>query len=46
MKVCEICGLQEDTEQNVEGAIESVLLHVCKSCQEDRKWHTFDDPLE
>lgn len=45
MKVCEICGLQEDTEQTVKGATESVILHVCKSCQEDRKWHTFD-PLE
>jgi ribosome-binding protein aMBF1 (putative translation factor) len=45
MRVCEICGIKEEMEQNVEGTIETVVLHVCKSCQEDRKWHTFD-PLE
>lgn len=43
MRVCEICGSQEEVEQNTDSpVIESVVLHVCKSCQEDRKWHTFD----
>ncbi|WP_180960115.1 hypothetical protein [Neobacillus cucumis] len=43
MKVCEICGVKEEMEPNMEGTIQSVVLHVCKSCQEDCKWHTFDD---
>ncbi|MEO2076356.1 MAG: hypothetical protein ABGX20_13375 [Bacillus sp. (in: firmicutes)] len=43
MRVCEICGSQEGEEQSVEETtFRAVVLHVCKSCQEDRKWHTFD----
>jgi hypothetical protein len=30
-------------ENNDQEAMESVSLHVCESCREDRKWHTLED---
>ncbi|USK60014.1 hypothetical protein [Peribacillus asahii] len=43
MKMCEVCGSKEEIDNKEELAMESVSLHVCESCREDRKWHTFDN---
>jgi ribosome-binding protein aMBF1 (putative translation factor) len=43
MKVCEICGKREDSEAKEHEAIESVILHVCESCREDRKWSQYEN---
>jgi hypothetical protein len=40
MKICEVCGSKEELENNEQETMESVTLHVCESCREDRKWHT------
>jgi ribosome-binding protein aMBF1 (putative translation factor) len=43
MKICEVCGSKEDMENNDLETMESVILHVCESCREDRKWHTLEN---
>ncbi len=41
MQLCEVCGEKEDFEEtNNEEMIQSVTLHICESCREDRKAHS------
>ncbi|MDQ0202051.1 hypothetical protein [Neobacillus ginsengisoli] len=43
MKICEVCGTKEEMENNGEETIVSIILHVCESCMEDRKWHIIEN---
>jgi ribosome-binding protein aMBF1 (putative translation factor) len=43
MRICEICGEKDDTEIAVPEKNESVLLHVCENCREDRKWSHYEN---
>ncbi|MDM5340348.1 hypothetical protein QUF84_24435 [Fictibacillus enclensis] len=41
MKKCEICGLEEPLE-NHEAGDSPKILHLCESCQNDRKFDGLD----
>lgn len=44
LKVCEICGSKETTENSDDQEImSSIILHVCESCRDDRKWEHFEE---
>ncbi|MDP4083923.1 MAG: hypothetical protein Q8934_04820 [Bacillota bacterium] len=43
MKICEICGTKEENEKENQESFESVTLHVCESCREDRKWNHYEN---
>jgi ribosome-binding protein aMBF1 (putative translation factor) len=43
MKVCEICGAKQEEETKEHEEFESVILHVCESCREDRRWSHYED---
>lgn len=43
MRVCEICGAKEEVETKENEEIVSVILHVCESCREDRKWSHYEN---
>ncbi|MCM3672003.1 hypothetical protein M3181_24130 [Mesobacillus maritimus] len=44
MKVCEVCGLQEEWNESEKDEIrmETGLLHVCDNCKQDRHFHPFN----
>jgi ribosome-binding protein aMBF1 (putative translation factor) len=42
MKLCEVCGTVEEMEKSEIEVKQFQLLHVCESCQNDRKLHSFD----
>ncbi|HYK71962.1 MAG TPA: hypothetical protein VEV44_02360 [Pseudoneobacillus sp.] len=39
MKVCEVCGLEEEMEAVESEVSQTRLLHLCENCQNDRKHH-------
>jgi hypothetical protein len=43
MRVCEICGAKEKVEKKENEEIVPVILHVCETCREDRKWSHYDN---
>lgn len=43
MNLCEICGAKDGLEENTEETFQSVMLHICENCRNDRKNHSFDD---
>jgi hypothetical protein len=42
MKRCEVCGSVEQSKDNEMEMKQSQFLHVCESCQNDRKHDSFD----
>ncbi|WP_281171484.1 hypothetical protein [Peribacillus kribbensis] len=40
MLVCELCGKEEETES--EDRIQSRMLHVCETCQQDQSVNYFE----
>lgn len=42
MRVCEVCGCEEKIENKENELIQTGLLHICESCQNDRKVYSFD----
>jgi ribosome-binding protein aMBF1 (putative translation factor) len=43
VKICEICGTSEEIENVSDENIESVTIHICENCQEDRKWSHYEN---
>lgn len=43
MKICEICGSKEEVKNEDQENFDSVTLHVCESCREERKWYHFEN---
>jgi ribosome-binding protein aMBF1 (putative translation factor) len=43
MRVCEICGAKEEEDTKGDEEFQSVILHVCESCREDRKWSHYEN---
>ncbi|MDP4162626.1 MAG: hypothetical protein Q8898_05925 [Bacillota bacterium] len=41
MKVCEVCGSVEETEQG-KNEVEHRILHLCENCQNDRRYNPFE----
>jgi hypothetical protein len=38
MKVCEVCGSQEEWETEKSDFVQTTFLHICEQCQSDRKF--------
>lgn len=38
MKVCEICGSQEEFVTEASDIVQTPILYVCEQCQSDRKF--------
>ncbi|WP_158555888.1 hypothetical protein [Peribacillus glennii] len=45
MRKCEICG-NEEAMESAEDLVGASHLHLCETCQEDRKFHAPPDILE
>ncbi|WP_442599789.1 hypothetical protein [Neobacillus sp. D3-1R] len=43
MKVCEVCGLEEEIEVGEEEGMQTRMLHLCENCQNDRKHHYLEN---
>ncbi|WP_199880659.1 hypothetical protein [Bacillus massiliglaciei] len=42
MKICELCGMEEETENNGKTeAVQTRMLHLCENCRNDRKFEMF-----
>lgn len=37
MKICEVCGLEEEMENSEDALMQTSLLHICENCRNDRK---------
>lgn len=41
MKICEVCGHEEENEIDDLIAMQTPIIHVCENCQRDRR-HDLD----
>jgi hypothetical protein len=37
MKICEVCGIEEEMENSEDAVMQTGLLQVCENCRNDRK---------
>ncbi|WP_409292526.1 hypothetical protein [Peribacillus sp. SCS-37] len=42
MKICELCGSEQEMEQEELEETKARILHVCENCQNDRSINYFD----
>lgn len=42
MFVCEVCGLEEEMENDEDQVMQTAILHICENCRNDRKIHPFE----
>ncbi len=44
MSICEVCGREGewDYSEKDEVRMETGMLHICESCQQDRNFHPFE----
>lgn len=42
MKICEVCGIEEEMENSEGSVLQSSMLHVCENCRNDRRMISID----
>ncbi|MFC3885147.1 hypothetical protein ACFOU2_17400 [Bacillus songklensis] len=40
MRVCEVCGREEEMENQENESMMTSSLHLCENCQHDRQFHS------
>lgn len=43
VKVCEVCGIVEESEQLDNEVEQTRILHLCENCQNDRRFNPFEN---
>ncbi|WP_462413535.1 hypothetical protein [Neobacillus sp. Marseille-QA0830] len=43
MKICEVCGQEEELDNQESNVMQSSLIHVCENCRSDRKFQIFEE---
>jgi ribosome-binding protein aMBF1 (putative translation factor) len=43
MRICEVCGRKDVSENKEEKLFQPVRLHVCESCKQDRRMTPLGD---
>ncbi|MDQ0245527.1 hypothetical protein J2S09_003104 [Bacillus fengqiuensis] len=45
MRVCELCGIEEEVEMDEHEQMPIRMLHICESCQNDRHFNSFENEM-
>ncbi|HZG70959.1 MAG TPA: hypothetical protein VEY51_05405 [Chondromyces sp.] len=45
MRVCEVCGMEEEMEEQEHRSTPRRIIHVCENCQHDRRFHSYNEDI-